>query len=83
MPFKKHNWFDYNSSGEIIEITVKDWNGRKLDFFRCNIKEDSNKIISILKKYGFNPDNKINIKQEVKEEKEWLDKEREKEEVKW
>jgi len=77
MPFKKHNWMDYSSQGDIVEITIKDWTGRRLDFLRCNIKSDSNTIINILKKYGFNQ-NDNDLKKEIEEEKNFLEKEREK-----
>ena len=55
MSFKKHNWMTYgHSNGGIIEITMRDVGGEKLDFFRCNNKEDFKKIVKLLgDKYGY------------------------------
>ncbi len=50
---RKHNWIEYGNSAEIIEITIKDFTGRKLDFFRCNNNKSYKSIIKIIKKYGF------------------------------
>ena len=83
MTFKKHNWVDYSSQGDIAEITIKDWSGRKIDFFRCNIKEDSNTILTILKKYGLNMNKENNLKKEIEEERNFLEKEREKNNPIW
>jgi len=81
MPFKKHNWIRFGNTGDIVEITIKDFTGRKLDFFRCNSKNDYRRILKILEEsYGFSMDKEISneLSKEEKEEKNWLEKD-----VKW
>ena len=57
MSFKKHNWEKYGRNSEVIEIILRDCNGQKVDFFRCNNKEDYKRIIKIIEeKYNFSPD---------------------------
>jgi hypothetical protein len=54
MAFKKHNWFKFGSEEKIIEILIKESDGKRLDFFRCNNKMDFKKIVKIIRdKYGF------------------------------
>jgi len=56
MGFKKHNWMQFGSQEILIEISLKDTSGAKIDFFRCNNKKDYSKIIRIIeKKYGLSP----------------------------
>lgn len=81
MGFKKHNWLEYGRKGDIVEITLKDSDGGKIDFFRSNNLEDDKRIGRILKeKYGrdFSPEisreKSINAKSEIDKEKKWLDK---------
>ncbi len=50
MVFKKHNWSSYGGKGEIIETTIKNRDGRKIDFFKCNDLKDDIMVASILKK---------------------------------
>ncbi len=44
---------EYGQSADMLEIAIKDFTGRKLDFFRCNNNKDYKKIIKIIEKYGF------------------------------
>lgn len=54
MGYKKHSWMTYGQQGEVIEITIRDSSGTKVDFFKCNNKRDFYKILEIIKnKYGF------------------------------
>ena len=54
MKFKKHNWMEYGRRGDVIEMTIKDSSGGKMDFFRCDNGGDYIKILRIIKsKYGF------------------------------
>jgi hypothetical protein len=72
--YKKVNWLKYGSKSEIIEILVKDFSGRELDFFRTNNKKECAKIGRILKdKYGFN----LNGEKDTNELQEEINKERE------
>lgn len=78
---KKHNWMKYGRSGEIVEIKIKTFEGKDLDFFRCNNPEDFNQIMGILqRKYGYGQEkrNEEEINREVQEEIEFLNKTREK-----
>ena len=78
--FKKHNWMTYGKKSHIIEITLRDENGGKMDFFRCNNNEGFKKVALIIKnKYGFDAgENKeMNINENFEEEKSFLDKEME------
>ncbi len=82
MAFKKHNWMVYSRHDKIIEITIKDENGKKLDFFMCNNKKDFPKIVAILRdKYDFDfkpaikTEDSINFKKIVEEERILLDQE--------
>ena len=81
MGFKKHNWLTYGRRGDIVEITIRDETGRKLDFFRTADKESFKKIAKIIKlRYGFDfspeikPEESVNAKEALKKEKSWLDK---------
>ncbi|HDK27246.1 MAG TPA: hypothetical protein ENG48_09225 [Candidatus Atribacteria bacterium] len=82
MGFKKHNWLEYGRRGNIIEITIRDEVGTKVDFFRVADNVNFKKVARIIrKKYGFNfspeipPEKSINNKdKEIKKEKGWLDK---------
>jgi len=52
---------DNNRSGEIIEITIRDFSGAKIDFFKFNIKDKRKAYMTlrILKrKYGFSSEEK-------------------------
>lgn len=82
MAFKKHNWMTYSREGKIIEITIRENDGRKMDFFRCNNDKEFNKIANIIKiKYGFNfkpeinKEDSMNFKEEFEEEERFLNKE--------
>lgn len=49
---------NYNNSGDIIEITIKEYNGRKLENFRFNGNNSTmyGRIIeNLYEKYGFRP----------------------------
>jgi hypothetical protein len=50
---------DYQRSGEVIEITIRDSSGAKIERHVCNMR-DKKKYASILKylqdKYGFSPE---------------------------
>jgi hypothetical protein len=53
MSFKKHDWMDYGRKGDIVEITIKDDMGGKIDFFKSNNPDDDKRIGEILRrKYG-------------------------------
>jgi len=44
MSYKKHDWTKFGHSNEhLIEITLRDGSGRKLDFFRVNNNQDYKK----------------------------------------
>jgi len=82
MAFKKHNWMTFSREGKIIEIAIKEGDGRRLDFFRSNNPKELSNITRIIKtKYGldFTPEIKhedsVNFKEQVKREQEFLDKE--------
>lgn len=78
---KKHNWMRYGRSGEIVEIKIKTFEGKDLDFFRCNNQEDFKQVMGILqRKYGYGTEsrNEEDIKKEIEEETEFLNKTREK-----
>ena len=86
MAFKKHNWLAYSREEKIMEIIIKEGDGRKLDFFRCNSIKEFPKIARIIKeKYGFNFESEgkeketINFMENLNQEKRFLEKEREKE----
>jgi len=54
--FKKHNWLSYGRRGNLIEITIRDETGTKLDFFRVADEESFKKVLKIIKdKYGYCP----------------------------
>jgi len=82
MGFKKHNWLEYGRKGNIIEITIRDEVGTKVDFFRVADNVNFKKVAKIIKqKYGYDfspeitPEKSINHKdKEIKKEKGWLDK---------
>jgi len=82
MGFKKHNWLEYGRKGNIIEITIRDEVGTKVDFFRVADNVNFKKVAKIIKqKYGYDfspeitPEKSINNKdKEIKKEKGWLDK---------
>jgi hypothetical protein len=49
---------DYNRTGELIEIVVRESSGRKLETHVCNVRDRKKytKILEYLKeKYGFEP----------------------------
>lgn len=74
--FKKHSWMEYGRRGEIIEITVRDGSGGKIDFFKCNNKEDYRKILGMIrKKYGYSYRPEIGKEESIND----LEKEKEKE----
>lgn len=53
----KSNWASYNDGGEVIEITVRDFTGKKIDSWKlnCNDKKSQFKLGRLLKeKYGIN-----------------------------
>ena len=77
---KKHNWMKYGRSGEIVEIKIKTFEGKDLDFFRCNNPEDFNQVMGILqRKYGYGSQkNEEDMKKEIEEETAYLNKTREK-----
>ena len=59
---KKHIWFRRESKSMIIEITISDETGRKIDKFIINNKKDYPLIIDIIqKRYGFSPEIKYLI----------------------
>lgn len=74
MPYRKHNWIQYGRKGEMVEITIRDVNGAKLDFFRCNNKKEYPRIIKIINdKYGFPSTVSPKVASDIlKEQKEWL-----------
>lgn len=80
MGLKKHNWLTYGRKGNLIEITIKDEVGTKLDFFRTTSqdKKSVKKIAKIIKdKYGFDlkpeikPEDSINNKKWFEKDIEW------------
>ncbi len=82
MAFKKHNWMNLSREEKILEVTIRDQDGRKLDFFRCNNKKDCKNIANIIRnKYGFSfsdlkkENNERYLQKEFEEEKAFLDKE--------
>lgn len=78
--YKKHNWMDYARSDNILEITIKDNTGRRIDFFRSNNRKDSIRVLRILKeKYGLECKPEIPIEKSINFDKEidWLKKETE------
>jgi len=49
----------YGDEGQILEITIRDFRGGKVDFFRVNNNKDYKHILKILKqKYGFDAEEK-------------------------
>jgi len=83
MAFKKHNWLTYGRRGNMIEITIRDEVGTKIDFFRTADDRNFRKIAKIIKeKYGFSFSQESNNDNESTEklikEKNWLDKD-----IKW
>jgi len=84
MGFKKHNWISFRRTGDIIEVTLRDPTGGRIDSFRSDNKTTfAEKIAPILAgKYGWvftqvgdKERTKENDKAEFEEEKKWLDKE--------
>lgn len=77
MAFKKVNWLKYGSNAEILEISLKDVDGRQIDFMRTNDKDSSPpKIARIIRdKYGFNLDPNYHDRdysEEIEDEKKHL-----------
>ena len=81
--FKKHNWMSYGylRKGNIIEITIKDQFGGKMDFFRSNNPENTREISRLIRdKYGINlnptipEDKSINNLKKEEDKKEVKDK---------
>jgi len=84
MGYKKHNWLRYQRTGDIIEITLRDSSGGRMDSFRCNNKKEfAQKIAPILSgKYGWKFTPEISSEESInslkeKENKEFLDKDME------
>jgi len=73
----RHVWLNFGSNNEMIEITIRDFSGRKLDRFKANNQKGYSKILRhIQKAYGFSvpkADGKAQHKEEVEEEKDFLD----------
>lgn len=65
---------NYNRTGDLIEINVRDFSGRKIESHTCNAK-DKKKYGSILRylkdKYGFEPliDTEDSINEEIEMQK--------------
>lgn len=57
---KGHFWVSKdNKNGDVIEITIKDYTGAKIESWTMNIndKKTSRKVMGILRKqYGFKPE---------------------------
>jgi len=54
-----HNFINYNRTGEIVEIIIRDFSGARIEGFKAKIKdrEKVNKIMHVLKKkYDFKPE---------------------------
>ncbi len=64
MSYKKHDWTKFGHSNEhLIEITLRDGSGRKLDFFRVNNNQDYKKILGVIyASYGWGTEIKLNGK---------------------
>ena len=77
MGFKKHNWMNLQRCGEMVELIIRDSNRRKIDSFVCNNNKDFNRVLKLVKKYGFTADKIQDEKSEVEEEIEFLNKEKE------
>ena len=58
----------YNNGGEIIDLVIRDGSGRKIDTFKCSLKDFPKIVNTIKRKYG------IVFKQEVDKDLEWLKK---------
>jgi len=78
MAFKKHNWMTYSREGKIIEISIKEGDGRRIDFFRSNNEKEIPKITRLIKiKHGidFIPEidhkKSISFKDSFEEEKDF------------
>ena len=79
MGYKKHNWMSYQRTGDMIEITVRDSSGSKMDFFRTDKKEEFSKRIApiLASKYGWKWKPEVSEKESVNEIKEKENKEKE------
>jgi len=77
MGFKKHNWMTYGRKGDNIEITIKSYDGVRLDFFRCDNIKDYRRILNIINsKYGFGFKPEVEKEESIDENKKsFLDKE--------
>lgn len=75
---KKHNWIRYGRQNDIVEITVRDASGGRIDYFKCNNKKDYKRILKIVRdKYGFDFAPEIEMEKKVdfdKEKSKWLKK---------
>lgn len=71
---------EYSRNGDIIEVIIRDSSQRKIDSYKCNLKDKvkSGKIMRFLKdKYGFEPvipeSESINAEEEKEQEKiDWI-----------
>ena len=67
---------DYQRSGEVIEIIIRDYSGAKLEVHKCNgaDKKKYRAILDYLKdKYGFEPEVDIGEIKDIEQEKiDWL-----------
>ena len=75
MGFKKHNWIGYQNFGTVIELTIRDSSRKKIDNFICDNNKTFNRVLRLVKKYGFSAEKIKDEKSEEEEEKEFLDKE--------
>ena len=69
---KYHNWIRYGQNGMIVEITVRDESGNKIEGFRVNVndKKAIRKVVRILKeKFGLDLSQKLDNKNK---DLEWL-----------
>lgn len=81
MTIKKHQWLNYGRSGGTAEITVRDDNGAKIDYFKFNSsdKKQTGKIAQILRdKYDIDFSPTISVEESIN-----ADKEEEQEEYNW
>jgi len=75
MLFQKHNWVKYNSNGIVVNLTLTECSGEKIDSFRFNNNKDYSKILNVLEnKYGFKRENIKEMEETEDKEKDWLTK---------
>ena len=71
MGFREHNWIKFGGTSDIVEITIRDFNGMKRDSFKCNNADDFARAIKTIKeKTNLGRNIQVNLKGE---EEEWLD----------